>query len=106
MVTGSAPRSLERHLSGNSIIFLRNEDYKHTQMFDSVKIGLSYLAGKCDAVLFTPVDIPLFTVNTVRALLESGSGLACPMCSGRTATPYSSARTILRTYSPTAAKAA
>ena len=58
-----------------------------TQMFDSVKIGLSYLAGKCDAVLFTPVDIPLFTVNTVRALLESGFGLACPMCSGRTGHP-------------------
>lgn len=87
MVTGCRAQELERHLSGNSIIFLRNEDYEHTQMFDSVKIGLSYLAGKCDAVLFTPVDIPLFTVNTVRALLESGSGLACPMCSGRTGHP-------------------
>ena len=69
------------------MIFLRNENYENTQMFDSVKIGLGYLRGKCDRVLFTPVDIPLFTAGTVHALLDSHAPLACPTCQGQTGHP-------------------
>ncbi|MBR5293144.1 MAG: NTP transferase domain-containing protein [Oscillospiraceae bacterium] len=87
MVTGYNATMLERHLAGNGIIFLRNEDYEHTQMFDSVKIGLRYLLDKCDRVLFTPVDVPLFTANTVRSILDSGAELACPMCQGKQGHP-------------------
>ena len=87
MVTGYNATMLERHLSGNGIIFLRNEDYETTQMFDSVKIGLSYLLDKCDKVLFTPVDVPLFTAKTVRAILDSGASLAVPMCEGQQGHP-------------------
>ena len=87
MVTGYNANMLERHLAGNGIIFLRNEQYETTQMFDSVKIGLSYLRDKCDKVLFTPVDVPLFTAKTVRTILESGSNLAVPMCEGKQGHP-------------------
>ena len=87
MVTGYNAVILERHLSGNGIIFLRNEEYETTQMFDSVKIGLRYLLGKCDKVLFTPVDVPLFTSKTVKTILNSGASLACPMCQGRQGHP-------------------
>ena len=87
MVTGFQAVTLERHLSGNGIIFLRNDRYETTQMFDSVKIGLDYLKDKCDRVLFTPVDIPLFTASTVHALLDSGSLLACPVCQRQTGHP-------------------
>ena len=87
MVTGFNATMLERHLSGNGIIFLRNENYEPTQMFDSVKIGLSYLQDKCDKVLFTPVDVPLFTAKTVKTILDSGAPLACPMCEGQQGHP-------------------
>ena len=87
MVTGYNATILERHLAGNGIIFLRNEDYETTQMFDSVKLGLSYLQDKCDRVLFTPVDVPLFTAKTVKTILDSGASLACPMCEGRQGHP-------------------
>ena len=87
MVTGYNAEALEHHLSGSGIVFLRNEDYEHTQMFDSAKIGLRYLADKCDRILFTPVDIPLFTSATVSALLESGAELACPVFDGQTGHP-------------------
>ena len=87
MVTGYNATILERHLSGNGIIFLRNENYETTQMFDSVKIGLSYLQDKCDKVLFTPVDVPLFTAKTVKTILDSGAPLACPMCEGQQGHP-------------------
>jgi molybdate transport repressor ModE-like protein len=87
MVTGYNATALERHLAGNGIIFLRNENYETTQMFDSVKIGLDYLQDKCDRVLFTPVDVPLFTANTVRTILEAGADLAVPMCEGKQGHP-------------------
>ena len=87
MVTGFNAVTLERHLSGSGVIFLRNEQYETTQMFDSVRIGLQYLRGKCDRVLLTPVDIPLFTAGTVHALLDSRAELACPVCEGQTGHP-------------------
>ena len=90
MITGFNATTLERHLSGDGLIFLRNEDYETTHMFDSVKIGLEYLKDKCDALLMTPVDIPLFTARTVTALMEAagnGSLLACPECQGETGHP-------------------
>ena len=95
MVTGYNATMLERHLSGNGIIFLRNERYETTQMFDSVKIGLSYLLDKCDRVLFTPVDVPLFTAKTVKTILDSGAPLAVPMCQGRQGHPILIARELI-----------
>ena len=87
MVTGYNATQLERHLAGLGLVFLRNENYAHSQMFDSAKIGLSYLKDKCDRILFTPVDIPLFTSATVRSLLDSGEKLACPVCEGKDGHP-------------------
>lgn len=58
------------------------EQYRTTQMFDSAKIGLEYLKDKCDGILFTPVDIPLFTASTVSALMDCGARLVCPVCAG------------------------
>ena len=87
MVTGYNATLLERHLAGNGVVFLRNENYETTQMFDSVCIGLAYLRDKCERVLFTPVDIPLFTADTVRRLLESDAPLACPAVNGETGHP-------------------
>ena len=95
MVTGYNATVLERHLSGNGIIFLRNENYETTQMFDSVKIGLSYLRDKCDKILFTPVDVPLFTAKTVKTILDSGADLAAPICEGKQGHPILIANSLI-----------
>lgn len=87
VVTGFKAPILEKHLANLGLVFLRNENYETTHMFDSAKIGLEYMLGKCDRVLFTPVDIPLFTASTVTALLESGAKLACPVCSSHRGHP-------------------
>ena len=87
VVTGCNADELERHLAKSGAVFLRNENYRTTHMFDSALIGLRYLQGKCSRVLFTPVDIPLFTASTVEALLNSGAPLACPVCDGRDGHP-------------------
>ena len=62
VVTGYNADELERHLSKSGAVFVRNEEYRTTEMFDSALIGLKYIRGKCDRILFTPVDVPLFTV--------------------------------------------
>ena len=82
VVTGYNAEELERHLASSGVVFLRNENYRTTHMFDSALIGLRYLRDKCRQVLFTPVDIPLFTAATVDALLTSGAELPCPVCGG------------------------
>ncbi|MBQ3481032.1 MAG: NTP transferase domain-containing protein [Oscillospiraceae bacterium] len=87
VITGYNAPLLERHLANNGLVFLRNEDYASTQMFDSAKIGLGYMRDKCDSILFTPVDIPLFTAMTVTHLIESGAPLCCPVCEGKTGHP-------------------
>ena len=40
VVTGYQAQLLEKHLSNSGLIFLRNENFAETQMFDSAKIGL------------------------------------------------------------------
>ena len=82
VVTGFQADQLEHHLNGKGIVFLRNEKYQTTEMFESACIGLRYMMDKCDPVLFTPVDVPLFTSATVKALLSSGKKLAVPVHDG------------------------
>lgn len=87
VVTGFNAAALEKHLAGNGVEFLRNENYETTSMFDSVRIGLEYLKDKVDIILFSPVDIPLFKSSTVEALLENSAALARPVCRGEDGHP-------------------
>lgn len=80
VVTGYHADVLERHLASNNVIFLRNENYETTHMFDSVRIGLEYLKDKVDRVLFTPVDVPLFTAQTVMQMIAQDHPLITPVC--------------------------
>lgn len=80
VVTGNQADMLEKHLSRSGSVFIRNDNYASTQMFDSAKIGLDYIKDKCDRVLFTPVDVPLFTSQTVSQLLENDADFAVPIC--------------------------
>ena len=97
VITGHNASLLERHLSNSGLIFLRNEAYATTQMFDSAKIGLEYLKDKCDRILFTPVDIPLFTALTVTELIASDAPLACPVCDGQRGHPLLIASSLVDT---------
>jgi molybdate transport repressor ModE-like protein len=81
VVTGNQAEVLEKHLSGTGIVFLRNGRYRETEMLDSAKIGLDYLR-KCGRVFFTPVDIPLFSVTTVKHLLHSSGKICIPIFNG------------------------
>lgn len=53
------------------------------EMLAAVKIGLTYLQDKCDAVLIAHTDVPLFSASTVRRLLETDGDVCVPCCQGR-----------------------
>lgn len=87
VVTGYRADDLEHELAQNRVMFLRNENPATTEMFDSAVIGLKYLQDKCSHILFTPVDIPLFTLGTVQTLLATEGDIVVPICAGQTGHP-------------------
>jgi len=87
IVTGNNAEGLENSLKHLDVLFLRNNLYESTEMFDSVKIGLGYLKDKCGKIFVTPVDIPLFTADTVKTLLNCRARAGIPVFNGTTGHP-------------------
>ena len=79
VVTGNNAKALENELKNSGVIFLRNEQYASTQMLDSANIGFRYLKEKCEKIVFTPSDIPLYRADTVEKLLASLHAIAYPL---------------------------
>lgn len=80
VVTGYRAAELEKHIAKQGVIYIRNNSYETTQMSDSAKMGFSFLLDKCDRVFFTPVDVPLFRVGTVRRLMQTNVDFIKPVC--------------------------
>ncbi len=87
VVTGENDKRLEHHLGRQGVICLRNQESENSEMFDSARMGFSYIQDLCDQILFSPADIPLFTVDTVKRLIDSGRDLAVPMYEGKRGHP-------------------
>ena len=82
VITGFQAETLEHQLASSGVVFLRNNNYATTQMFDSAVIGLEYMRTKFVRTIFTPVDVPLFTEETVTSLLASTQDIAIPTYEG------------------------
>ncbi len=87
VVTGCRAEELERHVAQPGVVCLRNEAYASTQQFESAQIGLRYLAGKCETVLFCPADVPFLSLEVTRALLACGHVPCLPVHAGREGHP-------------------
>lgn len=89
IVTGHRHEEIEAHLSGRGIHFIHNENYASTDMFASVKLGLSYLAGRCGRVFILPADIPLVRPFTIEAMLlcDPEGGAVKPVYRGKSGHP-------------------
>ncbi len=87
VVTGYRAEELEWHLRGSGLIFLRNELYESNQMFDSASLGFGCLVNSCERILFTPIDVPLFSLKTVTALMRTDAPLSIPTRGGRRGHP-------------------
>lgn len=57
------------------------------EMLHSVQEGLKFLRGKCDEVLICTVDLPMFSVTTVQALISGSGAVRIPCFEGRCGHP-------------------
>ena len=55
---------------------------KESEMIDSVKTGLKYLKDKCQKSLIVYVDVPMFAVNTIKALADGKADVCIPSYEG------------------------
>lgn len=87
VVTGFRAVELERHISKFGVICVRNVHFEDSEMIDSAKLGLAFIQDKCERVLFSPVDIPLFTLTTIEQLLASNAEVTKPVYDGNDGHP-------------------
>ncbi|MEG1549540.1 MAG: NTP transferase domain-containing protein [Ruthenibacterium sp.] len=64
------------------------------EMFACVKIGVRYLEQKCSRLFLSTVDTPLFTVDTLQALLCAKEEIVNPVYQNRTGHPLLLAQTM------------
>ena len=87
IVSGYHAGMLERHLTGETIRFVKNEEFATTDMMASVLCALGALPPECDRVLITPGDVPYLNAETIRALLHSAKHVAIPSFRGNAGHP-------------------
>jgi molybdate transport repressor ModE-like protein len=75
----------EKLAANMNVIFLYSR--KDAEMLDSIKTGLVYLQNKCTGVMITHTDIPLFSVETVRALMAADGEIRIPSHNGNIGHP-------------------
>lgn len=78
VVTGTEEDEVKYQLSGYGVIFVHNQNCEQPELIDSVKIGLNYLSGKCDRIVFTPVNVPMFTPDTLIHLITARGDIVTP----------------------------
>ena len=78
IVTGADEFEVRNSLANYDVIFLRNEDCEAPPLFASVKIGLEYLQDKCERIVFTPVNVPMFSPDTLKQLMDTEGDMVTP----------------------------
>lgn len=82
IVTGAETDAVRSQLAGYGVIFLPQPD-SNAPMLQSVQLGLQYLQEKCDRIAFSPVNVPMFTPNTLQQMLQTAGRIVTPVCDGR-----------------------
>ena len=87
VITGNQAGILERKLKKQGIIFLKNDNYKKTEMLDSVKLGIEYFRDSCEQILITPADIPFVSASTINEIRSCRAGIVIPAYKGEKGHP-------------------
>lgn len=85
LVAGQQHEKIEKHVAHLGATLLKAS--QNAQMLDSIKVGLGYLAGRCTRAFVAPVDVPLFTAETLQALMQAEAGVVNPGFKGRAGHP-------------------
>ncbi len=83
VVVGADWEEVTRQLTGYGVIFLNASEAESSELMVSVRTGLRYLQGKCDKVVFTPVNVPMFTPGTLTQLINTDGQIVAPSYEGK-----------------------
>lgn len=83
IITSTDEEEIKCELSHYGVIFLSYVQPEHLQLLDAVKAGLHYLQGKCNQVAFAPVNVPMFTPDTLVKLKSSTADIVIPSIQGQ-----------------------
>ena len=83
VVTGYNEIEIKHQLVEFCPIFLNDEEYEDHSLLDSAKIGFEYIKDRCDRVVFTPVNTPMFSPKTLERLLDVDREIVTPSYNGR-----------------------
>jgi len=95
VVTGYRSDILRSYLDKMQVVVAENKDYAHTDMFDSLRIGIRAIPGEYDAVFVTPGDVPLVQTETLLKMQACDAQIARPICGGKTGHPLMISRTCI-----------
>lgn len=95
VITGVDEEKVKYQLSDFGVIFVPNEQPANPQLFESAKIGMEYLKGKCDRVVFSPVNVPMFTADTLNKLIHTEGDIVSPSYNGHAGHPILLAENVL-----------
>lgn len=87
VVTGFEDPDIKAVLTGEGVVFCQLADYEDPELIESFRIGLDYLADKCELVFLTPVNAPIYTHTTIEAMLASPGDIVIPSFGGRAGHP-------------------
>lgn len=79
LISKDSNKRLEKNLAHLGAIFYYVDSL---DTIDSIQQGIRYLEDSCEQILIAPVDVALFSVDTVTALMQSGQALAVPAYQG------------------------
>lgn len=78
IITGPDADFIERELALYSVLFLKTEQDTQSELLKLAQVGIRYLMGKCDQVLFTPANTALFSPQTLNQLIHMNAPAAAP----------------------------
>lgn len=79
VVTGYQEEALKEACSiYSSITFVHNPGYLTNEMYDSIQLGLAAVPEECSHILFTPVDIPFVSPESIQAVMNTDGKLVFP----------------------------
>ena len=83
VVTGSqSSAEIRALLAKEGVIFIENPNGEQPELFESVKLGLSFLRGKAERIVFAPVNIPMFLPATLSKLMNTRGDVVSPVYNG------------------------
>lgn len=91
VVTGFMGESLAVHLKDLPVRLVPNEAYETSEMFDSLRIGLSFLQQQDgplpDKIFLCPADLPLIRPETISLMAAQDADTVIPSFQGRKGHP-------------------